>query len=94
MKKNICMVLLSGIIILTIGCTVDGVVTERPADVVYERGIAPGPDYIWIGGDWVWSGGRYTWHEGRWEKRREGRVWHEGHWNQRSRSWRWERGHW
>ena len=94
MKKNIRWVLFISLVVLATGCAVHGVVTERPADIVYERPGVPGPDFIWIRGDWVWSGGRYTWREGRWERRREGRIWHEGHWNQHVHGWRWERGHW
>jgi hypothetical protein len=89
-----CWILMIGFMILSTACAVHGVVGERPVDVMYDRPLAPGPDYIWISGEWVWSGGRYAWHEGRWEKRHEGRVWHEGHWNQHGHGWRWERGHW
>jgi hypothetical protein len=94
MKKHVWLIFSLAFMILLAGCEVQGVVTERPADVVYDQPVAPGPDYIWIGGDWIWSGGRYGWRAGHWERRREGREWHEGHWNQHSRGWRWERGHW
>ncbi|HLK30938.1 MAG TPA: hypothetical protein VKT28_20340 [Puia sp.] len=95
MKKNFGWILFAGIVALSSGCAVHGVVTDRPADVYYERPVAPGPDYIWISGDWVWTGGRYSWREGRWEHRREGRVWHEGQWRQHPKGgWRWQKGHW
>jgi hypothetical protein len=94
MKKKLGWALLIGVMISASGCVVHGVVTERPGDVRYDRPVAPGADYFWIGGDWVWAGGRYAWHEGRWERRHEGRTWHEGHWNQHGHGWRWERGHW
>ena len=94
MKKHVWLILFVVFMISIAGRAVHGVVAERPGDVVYDRPIAPGLDYIWISGDWVWPGGRYAWHAGRWERRREGRVWHEGHWNQHGRGWRWERGHW
>ncbi len=94
MKRNIGWILFVAMLALSTGCAVQGEVTDRPAEVVYDRPIAPGPDYFWIGGDWVWAGGRYAWHEGRWERRREGRVWHNGQWNQHGHGWRWQRGHW
>lgn len=31
-------------------------------------GVAPGPDYVWIGGSWVWGGNRWAWEHGRWDR--------------------------
>lgn len=78
----------------TTGCAVDGYVETQPADVVYTRPGAPGPDYVWIDGDWVWYGGRYQWHEGRWSRPRSGRVWQGGRWDRGTRGYHWQRGHW
>ncbi len=75
-------------------CGPTEVVASRPADVIYTRPVAPGPNYVWIGGDWYWSGGRYTWREGRWDRPRPGRVWHDGGWTQTRKGYRWNRGHW
>ena len=76
------------------GCAVDGYVTEQPAEVVYERGVAPGPDYIWIDGDWVWGGGGYRWRNGYWGHPRGERAWERGHWDHNERGYHWNRGHW
>jgi hypothetical protein len=41
---------------------------SAPPPVVNESvGIAPGPDFVWIGGSWVWGGNRWGWERGRWE---------------------------
>jgi len=77
-----------------VSCEGSYVVTERPAEVYYTRPVAPGAEYVWVGGDWVWIGGRYQWHEGHWDRRRGERHWQDGHWNQGHGGWRWERGHW
>ena len=72
-------------------------VTEAPPppqeDVVI--GVAPAPDYVWVGGywarrssGWVWVGGRWVapprpgvvWVPGRWEPHPRGHVWVSGHW--------------
>ena len=56
--------------------------------------VAPGPDYVWIGGEWVWNGG-WFWVGGHWGYPPHphaawvgGRAWHDGH------GWHNERGHW
>ncbi len=76
------------------GCAVDGYVETQPGEVVYERPVAPGPDYVWIDGDWVWSGGRYVWHNGYWSHPRPGRTWVGGSWSRTGRGYHWNRGHW
>ena len=85
-------VIISALILLT-SCAA-GYVTDRPVDVVYERGLAPGPGYIWISGDWYWSGGRYMWREGHWAPPRAGRTWNAGRWESSGKGWRWRKGHW
>ena len=69
-------------------------VSERPADVYYERPVAPGPDYVWISGDWVWTGGSYHWHHGYWDRPRTGHVWVEGSWHSDHKGYKWNHGHW
>jgi len=56
--------------------------------------VAPGPDYVWVGGEWVWNGG-WFWHAGYWGYPPYGcriwvggRSWHDG------RGWHASRGHW
>jgi hypothetical protein len=76
------------------GCEGEAYVTEQPAEVVYTRPVAPGPDYIWIEGDWYWGGGRYVWRNGYWGHPRGGRVWVRGNWMHTNRGYHWNRGHW
>lgn len=72
------------------------VVTKAPPAPLDEaRPVAPGPDYVWIGGHWHWNGGRWVWHRGyysrpphrgavwvapRYEARAEGSVFIGGYW--------------
>jgi len=79
--------------ILLAGCSA-GYVTTRPADVVYVRPAAPGPDYVWIGGEWEWSGGSYRWHEGSWQHQKEGHNWKSGYWENGNKGYRWHKGGW
>jgi len=30
--------------------------------------VAPGPDYVWVGGTWLWLGDRWGWHRGYWHR--------------------------
>jgi hypothetical protein len=30
--------------------------------------VAPGPDYVWVGGAWFWLGDRWAWHRGYWHR--------------------------
>jgi len=76
------------------GCAVDGYVETQPADVVYTRPLAPGPDYVWIEGDWIYRGGSYNYRPGYWRRARVGRTWQAGHWDHGSRGYHWNRGRW
>jgi uncharacterized protein YcfJ len=56
--------------------------------------VAPGPEYVWIGGEWVWNSG-WFWVHGHWGYPPHpqavwlgGRCWHDSH------GWHNERGHW
>lgn len=80
---------------------VDIVVTDVAPPPPQEEvvGVAPGPDYFWIGGVWFWEGGQHVWHPGHWEHRREGfhyvaHHWDndDGHWHLRGGTWRRDRG--
>jgi hypothetical protein len=42
--------------------------TPPPALRFEQRGVAPGPGYVWIDGYWGYSGGRYAWVAGRWDR--------------------------
>ncbi|HZE95877.1 MAG TPA: hypothetical protein VE981_02510 [Planctomycetota bacterium] len=58
-------------------------------------GVAPSPNYVWVGGywsryhdNWRWVGGRWAarphanavWVDGRWDHRPRGNVWVGGRW--------------
>jgi hypothetical protein len=30
--------------------------------------VAPGPDYLWVGGSWLWLGSRWAWRTGYWHR--------------------------
>lgn len=48
---------------------VAGVVGNTPPPPLAEQiVVAPGPDYLWVGGAWLWVGGRWTWRHGYWHR--------------------------
>ena len=60
-------------------------------------GVAPGPDYIWVGGFWDGSPGHYVWRAGHWDRPPHPHaVWsaprwekdHDGHYHQIKGEWR------
>ena len=56
--------------------------------------VAPGPDYVWIGGDWVWNGG-WVWRAGYWGyPPRPGVIWVGGSWSRGPGGWHHAPGHW
>lgn len=58
-------------------------------------GVAPGPDFVWIGGYWAWGGADYNWVPGRWIARPYSRaVWVPGRWRSHRHNWYWAEGHW
>lgn len=62
-----------------------------PVDTVV---IAPGPDYVWIGGEWVWNGG-WFWVGGHWGyPPYPHAVWVRGYWGRGSHGWVRVPGHW
>jgi hypothetical protein len=42
--------------------------TAPPAPAPESVIVAPGPDYVWVGGNWVWFGDRWHWHRGYWHR--------------------------
>ncbi|HEV2209267.1 MAG TPA: YXWGXW repeat-containing protein [Verrucomicrobiae bacterium] len=57
--------------------------------------VAPGPDYVWVGGEWVWSGGGWVWIGGRWAyPPHRHAFWVEARWERGPRGWHREPGHW
>jgi outer membrane lipoprotein SlyB len=48
---------------------VAGVVGSSPPPPPQETVVvAPGPDYVWVGGTWVWLGDRWVWRHGYWHR--------------------------
>ena len=82
--------------ILFSSCTAGVVVThpEYRPDVVV--GVAPGPDYVWVGREYTWQNGAYVEVPGYWARRAyAGAVWTPGHWHRTGGgSYRWAPGHW
>jgi hypothetical protein len=55
---------------------VTGVVgSPVPAPIVEPFIVAPGPDYLWVGGAWLWYGDRWVWHHGYWHQPLHYRRW-------------------
>lgn len=49
---------------------VAGVVGSPPPVLQEEIVVAPGPEYVWVGGTWLWYGDRWVWHHGYWHRPR------------------------
>jgi hypothetical protein len=57
------------------------------------RTVAPGPDYVWVGGFWDWQGDQWTWVSGRWERPAERTViWVNPRYDREDDGWRYEPG--
>ena len=68
-----------------------------PAPIAEDYGVAPGPDFFWIGGHWGWAGGRWAWNRGYWGRHphwHPGGGWEAGHWDRRGGGYVWREGHW
>ena len=94
MKKHFLIVAMVTMTFALVSCEGTYVVSTRPDHPIYDRPVAPGPDYIWIEGDWIFEGGHYVWHKGYWSRPRGNRHWQEGHWEGKNNGWHWKRGHW
>ena len=65
---------------------------QPPAETVV---VAPGPDYVWVGGEWVWNGGTWVWIGGRWAVPPYRHVvWVDAHWDHGPYGWHRVGGHW
>lgn len=63
-----------------------------PAETVV---VAPGPDYVWVGGEWVWNGGTWVWVGGRWVlPPYRHAFWVGPHWERGPFGWHRVPGHW
>jgi len=72
------------------------VVNDLPPPPPIEEtiGVAPGPDYFWVGGQWVWSG-RWTWVGGHWAyPPHPHAVWVSGYWVRGPHGWYRTDGYW
>ena len=58
--------------------------------------VAPGPDYVWVGGEWEWSGVTWVWAPGRWIfPPRPHAIWVGGYWTRGpAGGWHHHSGHW
>jgi hypothetical protein len=71
------------------------VADEPPAAIVEVEGVAPGPDFVWIGGFHRWDGHHYVWNAGRWERPPCANAsWEAGRWEHTPRGWHWTDGRW
>lgn len=70
------------------------VVTEPPAPIVEEYGVAPTPGYVWLGGYWNWTGGRHVWVAGHWDRPHPGYRWEPHRWERAQGGWRLRQGRW
>jgi hypothetical protein len=66
-----------------------------PAPEVEVQPVAPGPDYIWVGGYWGWAGGRYSWSRGHYERPpHPGTAWVAPRVDHDNRGYHYTAGHW
>ena len=81
---------------LLAGCTTYGYASYGPpADEVEVYGVAPGPEFVWVGGYHEWDGHAYHWRKGSWAKPpRAGAHWEKGTWEQTNHGWRYHEGTW
>ncbi len=71
------------------------VASRPPAYRVEVVSVAPGPEFVWIGGYWTWGGAEYGWVPGHWARRPYPRAaWVPGRWRGAHRGWYWSPGHW
>ncbi len=65
-----------------------------PAAEVEVVPVAPGPEYVWVGGCWTWNGA-WVWAPGHYVVRPHPRaVWVRGYWGHTPRGYAWHEGHW
>lgn len=57
--------------------------------------VAPGPNYVWVGGEWIWGYGGWVWLSGRWVvPPYANAVWVGPRWYQGPGGWRRVPGYW
>jgi hypothetical protein len=77
------------------GCGRTVVVEAPPQEQTEVVTVAPGPDYVWIGGYWGWSWGHYVWIAGRWERPGHPHaVWIQPRWEHRGGRYVFIKGYW
>jgi outer membrane lipoprotein SlyB len=71
------------------------VVAETPPPAPVETTVvAPGPEYVWVGGEWIWNGG-WVWMAGHWiVPPYPHAVWIRGGWYRGPHGYRRVQGHW
>lgn len=77
-----------------VGVRAGFVLAAPPAVIVEERGVAPGPGFVWMDGYWNWVGDRHVWVRGHWVEGRRGYVWVPHRWVHGERGWQLREGYW
>jgi|SRR5579862_664670 hypothetical protein len=66
-----------------------------PPQAEVSVGVAPGPEYVWVGGYWTRHRDNWFWVRGRWASRPHANaVWVGGRWESHPRGYVWRGGHW
>ena len=65
-----------------------------PAPVREDRGTAPSPQAVWVGGYWHWTGMQYAWIPGHWDAPPPGAVWNAPVYTARDGKYFYETGGW
>jgi len=84
-------------LLLTIGVARAEVIVRvaPPVAVVEERGVAPSPNHVWVGGYHRWDGNAYSWQAGGWRvPPRVGARWVAPRYDRRGAGWAFREGRW
>jgi hypothetical protein len=84
-------------LLLAVGSARAGVIVRvaPPVEVVEERGVAPSPNHVWVGGYHRWDGNAYRWQAGRWAVPPRARAaWVAPRWERRGGGYYFHGGRW
>ena len=94
MKKTL-LVVASFLAVILSSCSAEYVATNPGYGPDVAVGIAPGPNYYWVGREYAWRGGAYVEVPGHWAiPPRQGYTWVAGSWSHGRRGYHWNQGHW
>jgi len=89
------LIILSGIVVLLLGCPPAVVKVRPPEPRVEMYGPPPYPEAVWISGHWKHKKEEWVWVRGHWARPpRLHAVWIPGYWEPRGGGWIWIPGHW